>query len=127
MYFKVNCNFFGVIRFTLFDFFGALFCGLIRIRTHVLHRILILNFQIGFMQLTNKMGTQISKEELNYIKLVMLLTQIAPRAVRSYFDGKIRPDSLQQTLHNHWNTLQKTKSLNKTQKKLVLHPKGWYW
>lgn len=76
------------------------------------------------MQLTNKMETQINQEESNYVIIVLLLTRIAPRAVRSYFDQQIHPDKLEKTLYDNYNKIQNLKALNQAQKKLLFPGKG---
>lgn len=47
----------------------------------------------------------LSDEEDNYIRLVLLLSSVCPRAVRSFFDNEFLPNDLKSRIHADYKTL----------------------
>lgn len=63
-----------------------------------------------------------SAEEENYIRIALLLTGIAPRAVRHYFDTEFDPSYLERTIRHGRNTLmdlKKNRVINQSQWNLL--------
>lgn len=52
----------------------------------------------------------LSVEEDNYIRLLLLLIDVCPRAVRSYFDKEFPPDKLYSRFNTNYNTFLSLKS-----------------
>ncbi|XP_076105878.1 uncharacterized protein LOC143074214 [Mytilus galloprovincialis] len=73
------------------------------------------------------MMAPLSEEEENYVRLALLLKGLAPRAVRTYFDGSFPPIHLPSTLNINYNTLDDLKYrkvLTQTQWNLLFPTNG---
>lgn len=51
------------------------------------------------------MASTLSQEQENYVRMSLLLTGIAPRAVRTVFDRKFPPSCLDSSLKKEYNKL----------------------
>lgn len=63
--------------------------------------------------------TSLSTEEDNFLRISLLLTGIAPRAVRTLFDYNFAPISLDATLKKEFN------KLKELQKKRIINQSQW--
>lgn len=69
------------------------------------------------------------EEEEKYVRLALLLKEVAPRAVRSYFDKSFPPTYLPSTLNSNYNKLDDLKFrrvLNQTQWNLLFPTNGMF-
>ncbi|VDI56100.1 Hypothetical predicted protein, partial [Mytilus galloprovincialis] len=67
------------------------------------------------------------EEKENYVRLALLLEEVSPRAVRTYFDREFPPTHLPSTLNTNYNTLLNLKSkrvLNQAQWNLLFPSNG---
>jgi hypothetical protein len=68
------------------------------------------------------MATQLSEEETNHLRMTSLLLRIAPRAVRTLFDGIFPPSGLQTVLNmkkTALENLKKKRIINQAQLNLL--------